>query len=100
MSIYVVGESPTVESFELIGIPGRALDTGEHVAMVVSELARSGAQLVHVQSAYVTQLTEDQLDQLGRRFGCLVLAIPGIGQPLPDAKAFRQWVQRSIGVLT
>ena len=100
MSIYVVGEPPTVEAFELIGVPGRALEAGQDAGAAVTELARSGAHLVLVQSTYVTQLTEDQLDQLGRRFGCLVLEIPGISQAAPDAKTFRQSVQRSIGVLT
>lgn len=100
MSIYVVGDRTTVEAFELIGVPGRALETNGDVAAGVSELARSGAQLVLVQTTFVDQLTEDQLDQLGRRFGCLVLAIPGIGQAAPDAKLFRQSLQRSIGVLT
>jgi vacuolar-type H+-ATPase subunit F/Vma7 len=99
VSIYVVGKSTTVEAFELIGVPGRALEAGEDVATVVNELARTGVQLVLVQSAFVAQLTEDQLDQLGRKFACLVLEIPGIGQAPPDAKVFRESVQRSIGVL-
>ena len=101
MSIYVVGEAPTVEAFELIGVPGRILESGADVAAVLNELARtSKVQLVLVQSVFAAQLAEDQLDQLGRKFGCLVLEIPGVGQPAPDGRAFRQSVQRSIGVLS
>jgi vacuolar-type H+-ATPase subunit F/Vma7 len=101
VSIFVVGEAPTVEAFESIGVPCRILEPGADVAAVVNELARtSKVQLVLVQSVFAAQLAEGQLDQLGRKFGCLVLEIPGIGQAAPDARTFRQSVQRSIGVLT
>lgn len=99
MSINVVGERPTIEAFELIGIPGRALAAGDEAAAVVHELARAGAQLVLVQTGFAAGLTEDRVDELGRTFGCLVLEIPGIAQAPPDAAAFRHALQQSLGVL-
>jgi vacuolar-type H+-ATPase subunit F/Vma7 len=101
MNIYVVGDVPLVEAFEVIGIPGRMPRPGQGVNELVAELARGeGAELVLVQTALAARLSNDQFDQLARRWGCLVLEIPGVGEAVPDPAEFLRTVQSAMGAVT
>jgi vacuolar-type H+-ATPase subunit F/Vma7 len=101
MNIYAIGDRALVEAFEVIGIPGRVPRPGEDVGELVAELARGeGAELVLVQTALAAGLSNDQFDQLARRWGCLVLAIPGVGEAVPDPAEFLRTVQSAIGAVT
>jgi vacuolar-type H+-ATPase subunit F/Vma7 len=100
MNMYVVGDSSMVEAFELIGIPGRMVEPGQDVGELVVELARSeGAELVLVQTALAARLTNDQFDQLARRWKCLALEIPGVGEAIPDSAEILRTVQSAIGAV-
>jgi vacuolar-type H+-ATPase subunit F/Vma7 len=97
MSICVVGDAPLVEAFELAGIPGRVPKPGQDVGELLTELARGGgARLLLIQAALAAGLAESLVDRLAR-LGCLVLAIPGFGEPSPDPTAFARAVQSAIG---
>lgn len=100
MSLFVLGEPAVVEAFSLIGIPGRTPVVDQDLGKVIAELAaREGVRLVLVQQAFHARLSDDQIDQLSRKSSCIVLEIPGLNEPIPDADPFRQYVQRSIGVV-
>ena len=101
MNMYVVGDLSMVEAFELIGTPGRVIKPDEDVGAVLAELARSQtAELVFVQTAFAARLSNNQLDQLARRWGCLVLEIPGVGEVAPDPAEFLRTIQSAIGAVT
>jgi len=100
MSVYVVGDGPMVEAFELIGVPGRVPSPGQDVAALLEELARSGrVQLLLIQAALAAAVGEDQIDRLSRKFGCLVLAVPGVGEEAPEASAFLRGVRSAVGAV-
>lgn len=101
MSVYVVGEPPLVEAFELIGVPGQVPSPGQDVAALASDLARSGrVQLLLVQSELAAALSEEAIDRLSRRFGCLVLEVPGVGEvEAPEASAFLHGVRSAVGAV-
>ena len=101
MSVYVVGDAPLVEAFELIGVPGTVPAPGQDVAGLLMDLARrGGAQLVLIQAELAANLSEEQLDRLGRRFGCLVLEVPGVGEvQTPDAAEFLRGVRSAVGAV-
>jgi len=101
MSIYAVGDAPLVEAFELVGVPGRVPQPGQDVGELVTELARSGGvQLLLIQTSLATGLSEDLIDQLARKLGCLVLEIPGVGEAPPEPKTFLRMVQSAIGAVS
>ena len=101
MNMYVIGDSSMVEAFELIGIPGRVAEPGQDVVGLLDELARGKkAKLVLIQTALAAGLSNDQFDQLARRWGCLVLEIPGVGEAAPDPAEFLRTVQSAIGAVT
>jgi vacuolar-type H+-ATPase subunit F/Vma7 len=101
MSLFVVGDAPLVEAFELIGAPGLTPAPGQDLPALLTDLARGGrAQLLLVQAALAATLSEEQIDRLGRKFGCLVLAIPGVGEgPAPDAGEFLRGVRSAVGAV-
>lgn len=101
MSVHVVGDEPLVEAFELIGVPGQTPAPGQDLAALLEALARGGqAELVLVQSALAATVPEECLDHLGRKFGCLVLAIPGVGEgPAPGAGEFLRTVRSAVGAV-
>ena len=101
MNIYAIGDAPLVEAFEVIGIPGRVFSPRQDVGELVVELACSkGAELVLVQTALAARISNDQFDQLARKWACLVLEIPGVGETAPDATEFLRTVQSAMGALT
>ena len=100
MNIYVVGDSSMVEAFKLIGILGQVPESGQDVGELLTELARrKKTQLVLVQTAVAARLSDDQFDQLARRWGCLVLEIPGVGEAVPKPEEFLRTVQSAIGAV-
>ena len=99
MSIWVIGDRLMVEAFELVGIPGRVLAPGERASELVDQLARDhGARLIIIQPAIRSGLRESDVERLARRFDCLVIDAPGVGEPPPDAGAIGRSFRRALGV--
>ena len=100
MNIFVVGDEPMVEAFEVIGIPGRVLVTDQHVGELLLELAGDqSTELVLLQSSLATRLSDEYLDDLAHRLSCLVLEVPSMGEPAPDSATLLQSIQSAIGVV-
>ncbi len=100
MNIFVVGDEPMVEAFEVIGIPGRVLVPDQDVAELLLELAGDqGTELVLVQSSLATRLSDEYLDDLAHRLSCLVLEVPSVGEPAPDSATLLQSIQSAIGAV-
>lgn len=100
MNFYVIGDSAMVEAFELIGIPGEVVGPGQEIAPLLDRLARAGSdRLVLVQSGLAASLSDEYLDQLARRWSCLVLETPGVGEAAPERDDFLRSVQTAIGAV-
>lgn len=98
MSIHVVGGRKLVEAFELIGIRGHVSVEGENVAALVCRLVREhGATLVLTQTESMGSLSDELLEHLARTFGCLVVEVPAVNQPQPEAGDFRRKMQSVMG---
>ena len=98
MSVYAVGDTQTLDLFELAGIPGRITTEEESLADILTELsATAGAEIVFVQAGLVSSLSETQLDELTRNLGCLVVQVPGIGESIPDATDFGRHLRAAMG---
>ena len=100
MNIFVVGDEPMVEAFEVIGIPGRVLETDQDVAVLLLELAGDqDIELVLLQSSLATRLSDEYLDDLAHRLSCLVLEVPSVGETAPDSATLLQSIQSAIGAV-
>lgn len=99
MSIWVIGERLMVEAFELVGIPGHVIAPGERIVGLLEKLARDqGARLVLVHPSIMGELRASDVERLARRFDCLVLDVPGIGEPPPEADALGRKLRRASGI--
>ena len=99
MSIWAIGDRLMVEAFELVGIPGRVIAPGERASELVDQLARDrGARLILIHPAIRSGLPESDVDRLARRFDCLVIDAPGVGEPPPEAGALGRSLRRALGV--
>lgn len=99
MSIHVVGDRKVVEAFELIGIRGQVPNAD--IAALVTDLAeRHHAQLVLIQSEWMTLLSEELLDHLARAFDCLVVEVPAVNRQAPDSGKFARRIQTVVGAAT
>ncbi|HJN46828.1 MAG: hypothetical protein CL477_09380 [Acidobacteria bacterium] len=98
MSVYVVGSPAMTGAFEVAGIPGCSPAPGQSIGELLVHLARDrGVELALVQLDLATGLSEDLLDELVQRWGCLVQEVPGPGDPLPDAAHLRRRVEGVVG---
>jgi vacuolar-type H+-ATPase subunit F/Vma7 len=96
---FVVGNTTLVEAFALIGVPGRTPPAGGAIMNWLAELVHAEkVQLLFLQTGLATQLTTSQLDELVRKYSCLVVEIPGSGEAAPDGSALRQLVEGAIGL--
>jgi vacuolar-type H+-ATPase subunit F/Vma7 len=97
VSIWAIGDRLMVEAFELVGIPGRVIGPGERASELAEQLARDrGASLILIHPA--TRLPDGDIDRLAQRFDCLVIEVPGIGEPPPDDGALGRTLRRALGV--
>ena len=100
MNIFVVGDKPMVEAFEVIGIPGHVSAPNQDVGELLLELAGDqGTELVLLQSSLATRLSDEYLDDLAHRLSCLVLEVPSVGEPAPDSATLLQSIQSAIGAV-
>lgn len=99
MTIFAIGDRLMVEAFELVGIPGRVIAPGERVSELVYQLARDrGARLILIHPAIRSGLPEGDVERLARRFDCLVIDAPGVGELPPEAGALGRSLRRALGV--
>ena len=99
MSIWAIGDRLMVEAFELVGIPGRVIAPGERASELVDQLARDrGASLILIHPAIRSGLSESDIERLARRFDCLVIDAPGVGEQSPEAGALGRSLRRALGV--
>jgi vacuolar-type H+-ATPase subunit F/Vma7 len=88
-----------VEAFELVGVPGHVLAPGERATELLEKLARDQrAKLVLVQSAIMRELPASDVERLARRFDCLVLDAPGVGDPAPEVGSLGRKLRRASGI--
>ena len=100
MNIFVIGDEPLVEAFEMIGVPGRVPAPNQEIGELLHELATGrGAELVLLQSSLAARLSDGQLDNLAYRLGCLVIDVPGVGESGPDSTTLLRSVQSAIGAV-
>lgn len=97
MTIRIIGERKLVEAFELIGIPGIVAERDLDLVALVQEGARLGAELVLLQSELMRRLPAAALQDPVGVLGCLVLEVPGVGHPAPEACDLRHDLDRVIG---
>jgi vacuolar-type H+-ATPase subunit F/Vma7 len=99
VSIWVIGDRLMVDAFELVGVPGRVIAPGERAGDLAEQLARDrGARLILIHPAIRSGLRAREVERLARRFDCLVIDAPGVGEPPPDADALGRSLQRALGV--
>ena len=100
MNIFVIGDEPMVEAFEMIGVPGRVPVADQDVGELLHELATGrGAKLVLLQSSLAARLSDEHLDDVAHRLGCLVIDVPGVGESGPDSTTLLRSVQSAIGAV-
>lgn len=99
LSIWAIGDRLMVEAFELVGIPGRVLAPGEKASELLEKLAKDqGARLILVHPGIRCGLPESDVERLARRFDCLVVDAPGVGEPPPEVGALGRSLRRASGI--
>ena len=99
MSIFVMGDQPTCEAFELIGVAGSTPEAGASIEEAIVRLLdeHQEAELVLVQSSLVDGVSEVFLEETARSRGCLVVAVPSPGESPPDPASYLREVRSAFG---
>lgn len=96
MNIRTVGDAPFIETFRMIGVPGRIAPADEELIGTLAALATE-CEIILLQSSLAPHVPAELLEDLAKRARCLVLEVPGIGDPTPDGAALLQNIQTSLG---
>jgi len=99
MSFFVIGDEDTLLGFNLVGVPGKAVNSVEQAREAFMDAVREKTSNILVLTEKVAEMLRPEVQQQVFRLAYpLVVEIPDRSGPLPGKKPISQLITEAIGV--
>jgi vacuolar-type H+-ATPase subunit F/Vma7 len=99
MDFFVIADRDTVTGFACSGVPGVAVQSAQEAAAELDRLARSRAERIVITTEQVADTIREKINAI--RFGGalpLIVEVPGLAGPSPQAPSLLKLIQEAVGI--